>query len=62
MEDVKEGDVVTLMGTENGATFNAEDIAELTDTIPYEVICAISKRVPRVYLKNGEEVMRKSYV
>lgn len=62
VEDVKEGDVVTLMGTENGATFNAEDIAEITDTIPYEVICAISKRVPRVYLKNGEVVMRKSYV
>lgn len=62
VEDVKEGDVVTLMGTENGVTFDAEDIAELTDTIPYEVICAISKRVPRVYLKNGQEVMRKSYV
>lgn len=62
VEDVKEGDVVTIMGTENGVTFNAEDIAEMTNTIPYEVICAISKRVPRVYLKNGKEVMRKSYV
>lgn len=62
VKDVKEGDVVTVMGTENGATFNAEDIAEITGTIPYEVICAISKRVPRVYLKDDKEVMRKSYV
>ena len=62
VEDVKEGDVVTLLGTEKSATFNAEDIAEITDTIPYEVICAISKRVPRVYLKDGKEVMRKDYV
>jgi len=62
VEDVKEGDVVTLLGTEKNATFNAEDIAEITDTIPYEVICAISKRVPRVYLKDGKEVMRTNYV
>jgi len=62
VEDVKEGDVVTLLGTEKNATFNAENIAEMTDTIPYEVICAISKRVPRVYLKDGKEVMRKEYV
>jgi len=60
--DVKEGDTVTIMGSENGVSFTAEDIAEILQTIPYEVLCAVSKRVPRVYLKGGKEVMRKSYV
>lgn len=60
--DVKEGDTVTIMGSENGVQFTAEDIAQILQTIPYEVVCAVSKRVPRVYLKDGKEVMRKSYV
>ena len=29
----------------------AEELAEKTGTIPYEIFCGISKRVPRVYLK-----------
>ena len=49
------GDVVTLIGEDNGEVIRVEEIAELMDTIPYEVICGLSKRVTRVYLKNGEE-------
>ena len=33
---------------------SAEDIARKTDTIPYEVLCGVSRRVPRVYLENGK--------
>ena len=32
---------------------SAEDIARKTDTIPYEVLCGVSRRVPRVYFENG---------
>ena len=31
----------------------AETIAHKTDTISYEVLCGVSRRVPRVYLENG---------
>ena len=36
-----------------------EDMAEAAGTIPYELVCAVSKRVPRVYIKNGEVIERE---
>ena len=44
------GDEVTLMGARDGLQITAEDIAEQAGTISYEVVCAISPRVPRVHL------------
>ncbi len=48
--DVAVGDLVTLIGEEGGATLSAHDLAEASGTISYEVLCAISSRVPRRYL------------
>ena len=31
-----------------------ENMAELAGTIPYELTCAVSKRVPRRYIKDGQ--------
>ena len=36
-----------------------EEIAAAGDTIPYELTCAVSKRVPRVYVKGGEVIERE---
>ena len=47
---VREGDDVVLIGTQGSERITAEDIAENTGTIPYEVLCGISGRVPRVYV------------
>ena len=33
-------------------------LATLLDTIPYELTCAVSKRVPRLYLENGQVTER----
>lgn len=60
--DVERLDVVTIMGEEGEASFTADDLADILGTISYEITCAISKRVPRIYLKNGQEVSRKTYV
>ena len=49
------GDIVTLIGADGGDVIRVEEIAEMMDTIPYEVICGLSKRVTRVYLKDGRE-------
>lgn len=46
---VTEDDEVTLFGPDCGAP-DAAEIARLTGTIPYEVICGIDSRVPREYL------------
>ena len=44
--DVEQGDEVTLLGSAN----DLETYAKLADTIPYEVLCLVGKRVPRVYI------------
>jgi len=47
---VKEGDEVLLFGRpENGVT--ADDLAGIIGTINYEVVCAVSSRVPRIYIQ-----------
>ena len=50
--DVTVGDEVVLLGPDNsGSSIQAEELANWAGTIPYEIFCGISKRVPRVYLK-----------
>jgi alanine racemase len=43
------GDEVVLLGRSGNATVDAPDLARLCRTIPYEILCGISKRVPRNY-------------
>jgi alanine racemase len=42
-------DEVILLGSSDGLSVDAREHAELAHTIPYEILCAISKRVPRKY-------------
>lgn len=60
--DVKAGDEVILMGSDGSLKFNADDMAAILGTINYEVICMVSKRVPRVYIENGQIIKIKNYV
>jgi len=46
---VEVGDEVILIGEQNGQVISADEVAKLEDTISYEVICGIGKRVPRIY-------------
>lgn len=43
------GDEAVLIGRQGNAEITASDIATLTDTIPYEVLCAIGSQIPRLY-------------
>ena len=47
--DVQVADEVVLLGSCDGLSVDADEHAELAQTIPYEILCAISKRVPRRY-------------
>jgi len=47
--DVKEYDEVILMGSDGDLSVTADDIAELTGTISYEVTCRFGQRLPKVY-------------
>ncbi len=48
--ELRPGDAVTLMGQEGQARIDAQEIARLAGTISYNVLCAISSRVKRVYI------------
>ena len=47
IDKVKVGDDVTLFGDEN---INIDELAEMADTISYELLTNVGKRVPRVYI------------
>ena len=55
LPQVNVGDEVEIFGPHNPV----EKLAELAGTIPYELTCAVSKRVPRVYVENGKETERE---
>lgn len=45
------GDEAVLIGEQGAERVTAADLAELTGTIPYEVLCAIAPRVPRTMVE-----------
>ncbi|UVI33109.1 alanine racemase [Paenibacillus spongiae] len=50
LSDVEVGDEVTLFGQSGGRLLSIDEVADWMDTINYEVVCLIGKRVPRVYV------------
>jgi alanine racemase len=47
---VKVGDEVVLIGRDQGKSVDAVELARLCESVPYEILCGLSQRVPRVYL------------
>ena len=58
--EVREDDEAILWGGTVSDT--AETIARKTDTIPYEVLCGVSRRVPRVYRDHGQIVAVEDWI
>ncbi len=50
LPDVAVGDEVILLGAKDGLSVDAREHAALANTILYEILCGISKRVPRRHL------------
>ncbi|MDO4810324.1 MAG: alanine racemase [Eubacteriales bacterium] len=55
LPQVDVGDEVEIFGKRN----SVNDLAALAGTIPYELTCAVSKRVPRIYLRGGQVTDRE---
>lgn len=49
IKDVKLGDEVVLIGKQGQNEITTERLAKLSGTIPYEIVCSITDRVPRIY-------------
>ncbi len=60
--DVHPGDEVVLFGEQAGATLPVEEFAAWSETLPYEVMCTIGKRVPRLYCLGGRAVRMTTLV
>lgn len=53
VEEVKVGDEAVLFGTQGNNSIRIDELAMTLETIIYEIVCGIARRVPRVYIKNG---------
>lgn len=57
----KEGDMVTLIGSDGGREITMEDLGALSGRFNYELACDIGKRVPRRFWMNGNVVASQDY-
>ncbi len=62
IDDVKVGDEVVLFGTQGQETILADELADKLGTINYEITCMVSRRIPRVYIKDGKIAFIKDYL
>ena len=51
-----EGDEVVLIGEQGSEEITADELARLVGTISYEVLCGLTRRVPRLYIREGKPV------
>ncbi len=47
---VKTGDEVVLIGVQGSNKITTEELAKLAGTIPYEIVCGLGSRIPRIYI------------
>jgi len=52
--DCAVGDEVVLLGRQGKEYISANEIAAKAQTISYEVLCALGKRAPRIFLQKGK--------
>lgn len=56
------GDRVTVLGAGGDDVISVCDLAEQLDTIPYEILCGINKRIPRIYLDGKKQTEILQYI
>jgi alanine racemase len=60
--EAKVGDTVTIFGRDGDACISLDDLASQMGTISYELLCAVSKRVPRLYKTQGRVTDTLQYI
>ena len=60
--DVQPDEPVVLVGWDGNAAIPVEKIAETAGSFNYEFICGVSRRVPRIYYRDGKVVHRLHYL
>lgn len=62
IDDVKENTVVTVFGKDGDDEITVEELAGIVKTINYEILCLMSKRIPRLYIRHGEQIGQLNYL
>jgi len=52
--DIRVGDEAVLIGTQGKGIITAEELALKSNTIPYEIVCGLGSRIPRVLRPRGD--------
>ena len=53
-EDIQPGEIVTLIGRQDEESIELPELATHANTIPWEILCSVTKRVPRLYKTTRE--------
>ncbi len=62
IDNVEENSVVTVFGPSNGTNISVDELATISNTINYEILCLVSKRVPRIYWKHEQQISQLNYL
>ncbi len=62
LPDAKMGDEVIIYDDDRAKGLNIDQVADLLGTINYEIITMLDRRLPRLYMRNGEEVALRNYL
>ncbi len=57
--DVKAGEEAVLIGAQGDEFISADEVGSRYGTIGYEVVCAVGRRVPRYFLKDGRMIGKR---
>ncbi len=60
--DVELDDKVILIGRSGGEEITADEMAAATGTINYEIVCGLSRRIPRAYYRGGKRIHEVHYL
>lgn len=62
VKDIREGSLITVMGEAGSRCITADFLAEKAGLINYEIVCGLSRRVPRVYIADGRAITTTDYL
>lgn len=60
--EARVGDEVVLFGTQKNEQILSDELAEKLNTINYEIVCMMARRLPRIYIKDNKITFYKNYL
>lgn len=62
IEGVEVDDAATIFGEDGMSFISADEVAKAAQTVPYEVYCAVGRRMPRFYSQDGCFIQEVAYI